>query len=79
MISKEVTNCIPEHTPFHYAIDLETRNISPWGSCYPLVEKELEVLRDWLKEMVETGNIRWSKLPPIAPILFLQKAPNRGL
>jgi hypothetical protein len=44
-----------------------------------LSEKKLEVLRDWLNDMLETGKIRCSKSPAGLPILFVLKAHGRGL
>jgi hypothetical protein len=41
--------------------------------------KELEVLDDWLKDMLETGKIRASKLPARLPIVFMPKPHGRGL
>jgi hypothetical protein len=49
---------LPEYTPYDHAIDVKTGETPPWRPCYALSEKELEVLREWLKEMLETGKIR---------------------
>jgi hypothetical protein len=46
---------------------------------YPVSETELEVLRNWLKDMMATGKLRKSKSPAAAPILFVPKAHGRGL
>jgi hypothetical protein len=79
IMSKEAAKRLPEHTPYDHAIDLKTGETPPWGPCYALSEKELEVLREWLQEMLETGKIRWSKSPAAPPILFVPKAHGRGL
>jgi hypothetical protein len=79
IMSKEAAKRLPEHTPYDHAIDLKTRETPPWGPWYAFSEKELEVLREWLKEMLETGKIRPSKSPAAAPILFVPKAHGRGL
>jgi hypothetical protein len=79
IMSKKAAKRLPEHTPYDYAIDLKTAETPPWGPCYPLSEKELEVLREWLKEMLETGKIRRSKSPAAAPILFVPKVHGRDL
>jgi hypothetical protein len=46
---------------------------------YPLNETELQALWDYLKEMLELGNIRPSKSPAAAPIIFVPKAHGQGL
>jgi hypothetical protein len=78
-MSKEAAERLPEHIPYDHAIDLKTGEIPPWEPCYALSEKELEVLREWLEEMLETGKIRMSKSPSAEPILFVPKAHGRGL
>jgi hypothetical protein len=76
---KEAAKRLPEHIPYDHAIELKTGETPLWGPCYALSEKELKVLREWLKEMLETGKIRRSKSPATAPILFVPKAHGRGL
>jgi hypothetical protein len=51
----------------------------PLGPCDALSEKELDVLRDWLKDMLETSKISCSKLPARSSILFVPKAHSKGL
>jgi hypothetical protein len=79
IMSKEAAERLPEHTPYDPAIDLKTGETPLWGPCYALSEKELEVYREWLKEILETGKIRGSKSPAAPPILFVPKAHGRGL
>jgi hypothetical protein len=79
IMSKEAAKRLPGHRPYDHAIDLKQGDNPPWGPCYALSKNEPEVLRDWLKEMLETGKIRWSKSPASAPILFIPKAHGRGL
>ena len=52
---------------------------SPWGSIYALSEKELEVLRTYLENMLQSGKIRPTKSSAGAPILFIRKKEGRGL
>jgi hypothetical protein len=75
----EAAKRLPEHTFYDHAIDLKTGETAAWGPCYALSEKELVVLREWLKKMLENGNIRQSKSPAAALILFVPKAHGRGL
>jgi hypothetical protein len=49
------------------------------GPIYALSEKELAALREYLDEMISTGNIWPSKSPAGVPILFVPKAHGRGL
>jgi hypothetical protein len=79
IISKDAAKCLPEHTPYDHAMNLKTGETPPWRPCFAVSEKELEVLREWLVEMLETGKIRWSKSPAAVPILFVPKAHSRGL
>ena len=74
IMSKEAAKRLPEHTAYDHPIDLKLGETPPSGPCYALSEKELEVLREWLKEMLETGKIRRSKSPAATPIIFVQKA-----
>jgi hypothetical protein len=78
-LSKAAAKRLPEHTPYDYAIDLKQGETPPWRPCYALSENELEVPREWFKEMLETGKIRRSKSPAAAPILFVPKVHSRGL
>ena len=51
----------------------------PWGPIYVLSEKELEVLRTYLKNMLHSGKIRSGKSSACAPILFVPKKEGRCL
>ena len=50
-----------------------------WGPIYALSEKELEVLRSYLDDMLRSSKIRLSKSSAGAPILFVPKKEGRGL
>jgi hypothetical protein len=45
----------------------------PSGPSYALSEKELSVLKEYLKEMLGSGTIRPSKSTVGAPMLFVPK------
>jgi hypothetical protein len=79
IMTKEAADKLPEHKPYDHAIDLKEGETPPWGPVYALNEVELEILREWLKEMLWTGKIRTSKSPAAAPILFVPKPHGRGL
>jgi hypothetical protein len=79
IMTKEAVQRLPTHKPYDHAIDLKDGETPPWGPVYALSATELEVLREWLKEMLDTGKIRRSKSPAAAPILFVPKPHGRGL
>jgi hypothetical protein len=79
VLGKEITDKLPDHKPYDYAIDLKDGEQPPWGPIYPLNETELQVLWDYLKEMLELGKIHPSKSPAAVPIIFVPKAHSRGL
>ena len=57
IMGKEVADALPQHTVYDMKIDLKEVTTAPWGPIYPLSEAELEVLREYLKEMLQTGKI----------------------
>jgi hypothetical protein len=79
VLGKELVDKLPDYKPYDYAIDLKDSEQPPWGPIYPLNETELQALREYLKEMLELGNIRPSKSPAVAPIIFVPKAHGQGL
>jgi hypothetical protein len=79
VLGKELTDKLPNHKPYDYAIDLKDGEQLPWGPIYPLNETELQVLWDYLKEILELGKIHASKSPTAAPIIFIAKAYSQGL
>ena len=78
-MGKEAAEALPKHRGYDCRIDLKTGETAPWGPIYPLLEKELETFREWLKEMLRTGKIRRSTSPAGSPILFVPKPHGRGL
>jgi hypothetical protein len=52
IMGKEAADALPEHTVYDMKIDLKEGTTAPWGPIYPLSEAELEVLREYLKEML---------------------------
>jgi hypothetical protein len=70
---------LPQHKPCDNAIEIRDGETRPRGPCYALSKKELQILRDWLKEILKMGKIRWSKSPAGSPILFVPKAHGREL
>ena len=62
---------LPPHRSFDDAIDMVEGKEPPCGPIYALSEKELEVLRTYLDNILHSGNIRPSKSSEGAPILFV--------
>jgi len=73
IMGKEAADALPEHHPYDCKINLKEGETAPWGPIYPLLEVELQTLREWLKEMERTGKIRRSTSPAGSPILFVPK------
>ena len=70
---------LPPQRSFDHAVDMVEGKEPPWGPIYALSEKELEVLRTYLDDMLRSGKIRPSKSSAGAPILFVPKKEGRGL
>ena len=70
---------IPPHRSFDHAIDMVEGKAPPWGPIYPLSEKELQVLKEYLDTMLKSGKIHSSKSPAGAAILILLKDHGPGL
>ena len=73
IMGKEAAEALPEYRSYDCKIDLKMGKTAPSGPIYPLSEKELETLREWLKEMLQTGKIRRSTSATGSPILFVPK------
>ena len=70
---------LPPHRSFDHAIDMVERREPPWGPIYVLSEKELEVFRTYLTDMLTSGKICSSKSSAGAPIFFVPKKEGGGL
>jgi hypothetical protein len=77
--SKDTANRGLEHIPSDHPIDLKNRENISLGPCYMLSAKELDFLREWFNQMLETVKIRRSKSPAAAPILVVLTPHGRGL
>jgi hypothetical protein len=77
--NSETANTLPTHRSYDHAIALKDGDQPPRGPIYALSEKELSVLKDYLKKMLDSGKIRPSKSPVGAPIIFVPKPHGRGL
>jgi hypothetical protein len=74
VLGKELVDKLLDHKPYDYVIDLRDGKQPPWGLIYPLNETELQVLWDYLTEMLELGKIYPWKSPTVAAIILVLKA-----
>jgi hypothetical protein len=73
VFSEEEINHLPDHTEYDHKIQLVDGTQPPFGPIYPLSEKELQALREYLRKELTAGKIRESKSPAGAPIIFVPK------
>ncbi|KAM3474855.1 hypothetical protein MY5147_004055 [Beauveria neobassiana] len=73
VFSEEGAAAMPPLDGPRHAIDLEDGATPPWGPIYPLAEKELRELHDFVEEALRRGWIRRSTSPGGAPVLFVPK------
>jgi len=52
IMDKKTADALPSHKEYDCKIELNPGKKAPWGPIYPLLEKELETLREWLKEIL---------------------------
>ena len=71
--SAEAAAIPAKHSASDHRIDLEEGKTPPFGPIYPLAEKELEILRDYLESSTIQGWIRSSTSEAGAPIFFVPK------
>jgi hypothetical protein len=74
VFSEEEINRLPDHTEYDHKIQLVDGAQPPFGPIYPLSEKELQALREYLRKELAAGKIRESKSPAGAPIIFVPKS-----
>jgi len=74
IFGKEVQAALPAHGEQDMTIDLEPRKQPPSGKLYPLSPDELELLKEYLDEMLKNGKIRPSKSSAGALIFFAKQA-----
>ena len=72
-MTKEAARKLPAHKPYDHAIDIKDGHDTSMGTGLCLSEKELETLREWLKEMLETGKIDDQNLQPPHPYYLFQR------
>ena len=65
---------LPTYGPKDMAIDLELEIQPPSRKLYPLSADELELLKEYLDEMLRNGKLRPGKSSAGAPIFFAKHA-----
>jgi hypothetical protein len=78
-LGKELVDKLLDHKPHNHVIDLKVGEQPLCGLIYTLNETELQVLWEYLKEILELGKIHPSKSPATVPITFIPKAHGQGL
>jgi hypothetical protein len=73
VFSAEEIGKLPEHSKYDHEINLLPGTTAPFGPIYPISEKELEALRDYLKPNLESGKVRRSNSSAGATIIFVTK------
>ena len=73
VFSEEKIHKLPEHSQFDHEIRIIPGAKPPFGPLYQLSEFELQELRRYLKEGLESGKMRRSQSPAASPVLFTPK------
>ena len=74
VFDKRGADVLPQHTQHDLAIETEDNKVPPFGPTYDHSRLELEVLREYIDEMLAKGFIVPSKSPLGAPVLFTKKS-----
>jgi len=77
IFGKAVQASLPAHRPQDMVIDLEPGKKPPSGKLYPLSLKELELLKEYLDEILRNGKIQASKSSAGGPIFFAKQANSK--
>ena len=67
------TDVLPEHSQYDLAIEIENNQIPPFGPIYDHSKTKLEVLREYINNMLTKKLIVFLKSPLGAPVLFTKK------
>ena len=75
VFSEEESNKLPDHSNYDHEIKLMPDTQPPYGALYPMNERELAALKEYLTVNEAAGKIRRSKSAAGAPVIFVPK-PN---
>jgi hypothetical protein len=73
VFSEEEINRLPDHLEYDHRIEMVEGAVPPFGPIYPLLERELHALREYLRKELAAGKIRRLKSPAGAPNIFVPK------
>jgi len=62
---------LPKHREYDHRIDFVLGSDLPRNHIYPLTVRELQVLKEYINEMEQSGKISRLSSPVAAPILFV--------
>ena len=73
VFGKEMQSTLPEHGPQDCSIELLPNTEPPSGKLYPMSQDELQLLREYIEEMVANGKIRPGKGHAGSPVFFVKE------
>ena len=73
VFGKEMQSALPKHGPQDCTIELLPNTEPPSGKLYPMSQDELQLLREYIEEMVATGKIRPRKGHAGSPVFFVKE------
>jgi len=74
IFSEGKINVMPKHTEYDHGSNLVPGSDLPRNHIYPVTVRELQVLKEYINEIEQSGKIRRLSSPVGAPILFVPKA-----
>jgi len=77
VFSEEKINVLLEHTEYDHRIDLVLGSHMPKNDIYLFIFRALQVLKEYLTEMEQTGKIQRSSSRIGTPIMFVPKPDGR--
>ena len=73
VFSEEEAGILASHGDYDYGIDIEPGKSPPLKLIYPLSQTELEIVWEYIQQVLDKGWIQPSTSPTGAPILFILK------
>nr|XP_036576341.1 reverse transcriptase domain protein [Colletotrichum truncatum]KAF6783066.1 reverse transcriptase domain protein [Colletotrichum truncatum] len=73
LFAPELETGLPEHSKWDHKIEIKEGHEPTFNKIYPLNQKEMKALDEWLDENLAKGFIRPSKSPAGYPVLFVPK------